>query len=50
MLIRDYFYLREKQFPEGTLILGSGLDHLFYRVTDIQSWRECEAPNLILKS
>ena len=50
MLIRDYFYLFEKWFPEEPLILGSGLDHLVYRVTDIQSWRECEAQNLILKS
>lgn len=25
MLVLDHFYLCEKQFPEGSLILGSGL-------------------------
>lgn len=41
MLIIDHFYLCEKRFPQGLLILKSVFDHLVSRVTDTQSQRDC---------
>lgn len=42
MLIIYHFYLCEKQFPKGPVILDSEFDHLVFRITDTQSGRECE--------